>query len=1018
MNTNKIKSSLTVILVLTLLISLLPVYSTPEVSASGNNVSKSLSWLQKQTDRPSYPSQLSLTQSYSDDYTGHVEGSVDLSSLPNHTSKAVPSIQSNQSYSSGYTGEVSGIWKNIDSTENYSVIVYDKTDINYEIAKVELKSDGTWNAGELKINGTPTIVLVDSENKIVAYAESDSVEQVIKEYEVWIYSVSDIPYIQAKVPIKLNGTFTTKNPVNILGLEVDIFNGVKEGRKIARIVRVSDEKVYGTTEVPKYQLIRSYNVPIDDPVNTLGIDRRSWIYDDALAVMAFSMAGDRSRASAILSSLTQLQNEDGSLAFSYDIYSGPLDERKRSGSIAWVGDSAVKYEETFGDASYRGLALRIADFLLTQQNPSTGSIKGGPDVPWYSTEHNIDSYFFFRNLGELTGNKKYSSAANRIQHALLTYHWNHAEKRFNQGINDPAAALDTNSWGSIFLEAIGRFDLSQTATAYIDQFEVNDASMSLSNDENSYNMTYQTSSLLSGYKPYGAGYSDAPNIVWTEGTWGVINLFMRQGKDVSKLVNSMFAMQNADPEGGLAYTNEGYAPFPYELHVWSSVAATAWQYITLMDPRGIWDDNKHNETAGIGDLLEDNNSLETATETAAESFEHLTLHNSTDVDYYKFTADFDGTIKVSIPEVSDYKVEVITPEGTSQQTEISGYRTVDIATEEQQTYYIKVSSPTASGTASTPYSLNFSSEGEFQHKLLLDGLNTSHSAAQIQEMQELMTKMKFYDGPITSTYSNEVFNSVIAYQTALNKWDPRTEMGGLFELNGNFDNRLLGYARDDVSLGRNAEGEIYKTFFTGDKVILALTGEYAAGLAFEAVVMYRLGNAYKASTFTAKTADSLVDDAISAIPVVLQASAREHIIKVETFTRKAGIKGGHNMGEFNKYIVDKPITITSRTPHPTIDGITLIRYQYPKYYNGEILEGEFNFRLKTVYDPAVFTDDEIIQLGIEAMQNGLNAGTFEIRSGNTTSIDGVASNGLQFKGFRNEITNEITNFFPVIEQTN
>lgn len=301
---------------------------------------------------------------------------------------------------------------------------------------------------------------------------------------------------------------------------------------------------------------------------------------------------------------------------------------------------------------------------------------------------------------------------------------------------------------------------------------------------------------------------------------------------------------------------------------------------------------------------------------------------------------------------------------------------------------------------------------------MLDGLNTSHSAAQIQEMQELMTKMKFYDGPITSTYSNEVFNSVIAYQTALNKWDPRTEMGGLFELNGNFDNRLLGYARDDVSLGRNAEGEIYKTFFTGDKVILALTGEYAAGLAFEAVVMYRLGNAYKASTFTAKTADSLVDDAISAIPVVLQASAREHIIKVETFTRKAGIKGGHNMGEFNKYIVDKPITITSRTPHPTIDGITLIRYQYPKYYNGEILEGEFNFRLKTVYDPAVFTDDEIIQLGIEAMQNGLNAGMFEIRSGNTTSIDGVASNGLQFKGFRNEITNEITNFFPVIEQTN
>ncbi|WP_145990729.1 CdiA family toxin C-terminal domain-containing protein [Planomicrobium sp. MB-3u-38] len=284
-------------------------------------------------------------------------------------------------------------------------------------------------------------------------------------------------------------------------------------------------------------------------------------------------------------------------------------------------------------------------------------------------------------------------------------------------------------------------------------------------------------------------------------------------------------------------------------------------------------------------------------------------------------------------------------------------------------------------------------------------------------MQELLTKMKFYDGPITTNYSNEVLLSVIAYQTALNKWDPRTEMGGLFELNGNFDNRLLGYARDDVSLGRNAEGEIYKTFFTGDKVILALTGEYAAGLAIEAVVMYRLGSAYKASTFTAKTADTLVDDAVAAIPVVLQAGGMEHIIKVEAFTRKSGIKGGHNIEEFNKYIVDKPITITTKTPHPTIEGITLIRYQYPKYYNGEVLEGEFNYRLKTVYDPTVFTDDEMIQLGLEAMQNGINAGTIEFRPDSTTTINGVASNGLQFTGFRNEFTNEITNFFPVIEQS-
>ncbi|TVT29292.1 hypothetical protein FO441_03135 [Salinicoccus cyprini] len=583
--------------VITLLMSLLPMYTIPVASASESNVSRSLNWLQKQTDPPYYPAQLSLSQNYSDDYTGHVEGNVDLSSLSDYTLETVPHIQSNGSYASGYTGEVSGTWRNIDSPENYSVVIYDKTDMNYEIARVGLNSDGTWNAGQLRIHGTPTIVLVDSENKVRAYADPDSAEQVVSEYEVWIYSVTDMPYLQAKVPIKQNGDFSTRNPVEVWGLDEGIANGVSAGGKIARVVRVADEKVYGTTEVPKYQLIRSYHVPIDDPASISGVDSRSWIYDDALAVMAFSMAGDYGRASAILSSLTQLQNADGSFAFSYDIYTGPLDVTKRSGSIAWVGDSVVKYEETFGDATYRGLALRIADYLLTQQDPSTGSIRGGPDVRWYSTEHNIDAYFFFRNLGELTGNENYTHTAKEIQNALLTHHWNHGEQRFNQGIGDPAAALDTNSWGAIFLEAIGRYDLSETATAYIDQFEVNNASMSLSSDPQSYNMSYQTSSVLSGYKPYGDGYSGAPNVIWTEGTWGVINLFMRQGKDVSHLVESMFAMQNADPEGGLVYTNQGYAPLPYKLHVWPSAAGTAWQYITMMNPKGIWDDDRNHETA-------------------------------------------------------------------------------------------------------------------------------------------------------------------------------------------------------------------------------------------------------------------------------------------------------------------------------------------------------------------------------------------------------------------------------------
>lgn len=57
-------------------------------------------------------------------------------------------------------------------------------------------------------------------------------------------------------------------------------------------------------------------------------------------------------------------------------------------------------------------------------------------------------------------------------------------------------------------------------------------------------------------------------------------------------------------------------------------------------------------------------------------------------------------------------------------------------------------------------------------------------------------------------------------------------------------------------------------------------------------------------------------------------------------------------------------------------------------------------------------------MGLEARRNGINAGTINVRQGNTTIIDGVASNGLSFRGFRDDSTNEITNFFPTVPKTN
>lgn len=496
----------------------------------------------------------------------------------------------------------------------------------------------------------------------------------------------------------------------------------------------------------------------------------------------------------------------------------------------------------------------------------------------------------------------------------MTYHWNASEKRFNQGINDPAAALDTNSLGSIFLEAIGRDDLAKTATEYLENFEVNNSSMNLSESEDSYNMSFESNSNISGYKPYGNGYSNAPNVVWSEGTSGVINLFLRQGKDVSTLINSMFAMQNADPEGGLVYTNKGYAPFPYEFHVWPSVAGTAWQYITLKDPTGIWDDNKIDHVGDIGDVLEENDTLNTAKDIGLNSFDNLTLHNSTDVDFYKITPYFDGEIKVVTNDVFDYKLEVITPEKTVLSTSTSKYNVVNLSVKKDQTYYIKVYSPSGAGVTKNPYSLMITDAEEFKHILELDRLNDSFNKEQISTMQGYLNKMGFYKGIITGVYNSEFFMSVASYQSVLNKWDPRTEMNGKFEANGLMSDRLISYAKDDVDFGRDTEGSIYNTLFLGDSMILAWGAEGAITIGTTALMTTRWG-----SKLITRTLEAVSKGDISNIGGRLFQATLDIRSKLPT-----DIKSKGNMGIADITIDGKKQRLVSHSRINTVDDLNNI----------------------------------------------------------------------------------------------
>lgn len=329
-----------------------------------------------------------------------------------------------------------------------------------------------------------------------------------------------------------------------------------------------DQQAPNSTEpTPAYGrsgLSISYIIPQADPSYPY-LYSRSWIYDDALAVIAWSMEGECQAAQKTASALAGLLDAEGKLGFSYNTADNWFDNTLyRTGANAWVGYSLVSYQKACGDSEFQTAAGRIADWILTMQDPATGSVKGGPDVAWFSTEHNVDAYFFLRDIGLLKGDAAYLEAANRIKQSLLTNHWNSSYACFQQGIGDSTQTLDAASWGALFLTSIGQ---PAKATSCLDLVEANFPATVTCNIGG-------VSQTISGYRP-----DVGVNLVWSEGGLGVAMAYQRAGNQAkhTKVVSEIWKMKG--PNGGIAYT----CPPTGDFHDWESVAGTAWMVMLQSD---------------------------------------------------------------------------------------------------------------------------------------------------------------------------------------------------------------------------------------------------------------------------------------------------------------------------------------------------------------------------------------------------------------------------------------------------
>lgn len=181
----------------------------------------------------------------------------------------------------------------------------------------------------------------------------------------------------------------------------------------------------------------------------------SFTYDLALLIQAYARFADFDRARRILDFFARdAKRIDGWFINAYYSDDGtPAEFAKHCGPNLWLGLAIMQYTHYAQDKSYLALAESIAAVIIDLQNvDADGGLRGGPDVAWYSTEHNLDAYAFFKMLAKVTGKTAYASAADKALNWIVNNTYDRKDLPVKRGKGDSTIATDTYAWS---IAAIG-----------------------------------------------------------------------------------------------------------------------------------------------------------------------------------------------------------------------------------------------------------------------------------------------------------------------------------------------------------------------------------------------------------------------------------------------------------------------------------------------------------------------------------------------------------------------------------
>jgi len=181
----------------------------------------------------------------------------------------------------------------------------------------------------------------------------------------------------------------------------------------------------------------------------------SFTYDLALLVQAYSRFSDFDRARKILDFFARdAKRENGWFLNAYYVDDGgPAEFIMHCGPNIWLGLAVMQYINYSKDQRYLGLAESIAAAMMKIQNEDAGGgLRGGPNVTWYSTEHNLDAYAFFNMLAQVTGKPVYAQAAQKAITWMVNNTYDRPDLPVKRGKGDSTIATDTYAWS---IAAIG-----------------------------------------------------------------------------------------------------------------------------------------------------------------------------------------------------------------------------------------------------------------------------------------------------------------------------------------------------------------------------------------------------------------------------------------------------------------------------------------------------------------------------------------------------------------------------------